>query len=232
LRGLFEPLEFPVDPNLLSILMVKRKDSMTYMEFIRGKYELEDTDYIKKLLQNMTISEQITILTQDFEVLWTSLWMHKHDIHSVEFKHAKEKFDSVRALNIITESPSTFTEPEWGFPKGRRSKGETDVECAMREFTEETNIPSSSYKLDPNCVFTETFVGTNNVKYKHTYFLGTLLSSKNIDTKQSLTYMQKREISAVDWKSIQACIRITRPHYVERKELLKELLLVIKNKKV
>lgn len=36
----------------------------------------------------------------------------------------------------------------WDLPKGRVDAGETDLECALREFEEETGISRSAIKLD------------------------------------------------------------------------------------
>jgi 8-oxo-dGTP pyrophosphatase MutT (NUDIX family) len=37
-------------------------------------------------------------------------------------------------------------EPEWGFPKGRRNYNEKDIDCALREFSEETGYSKYSLK--------------------------------------------------------------------------------------
>ena len=58
LRGIQEPLVLPVEPSTISVLMVRRKDSMSYMEFIRGKYDPTNIEYLKTQISNMTISEQ------------------------------------------------------------------------------------------------------------------------------------------------------------------------------
>ena len=42
---------------------------------------------------------------------------------------------------------TSWDEPEWGFPKGRRNFNETDLNCALREFNEETGINMKSIKL-------------------------------------------------------------------------------------
>lgn len=38
-------------------LMVQRKDSVAYVEFIRGKYDLSNKTYIEKMFRNMTLEE-------------------------------------------------------------------------------------------------------------------------------------------------------------------------------
>ena len=57
--------------------------------------------------------------------------------------------------------------------QGRRNTGEEDRDCAIREFTEETNITPDKYKLINNIVpLTEEYKGINNVNYKHVYYIG------------------------------------------------------------
>lgn len=222
IRGIYEPLVLPVDPKTVSVLMVRRKDSMSYMEFVRGKYDVNDEAYVKRQLSNMTIQEQKMILEQPFEALWTKLWGNSRDIDSIEYELARDKFNSLNKELLISECSSKFNEPEWGFPKGRRMRGETDVQCAMREFFEETNIPKEAYTVT-DIKLSETFTGTNNIKYKHVYYIALLKDSKIFNLKNKLTPVQKREISAVDWKTLTECKTIIRPHYVERKSMLTEL---------
>ena len=223
IRGTYEPLTLPVDPRTIGILMVRRKDSMSYMEFVRGKYELHDVEYIKKQLQNMTIAEQQLIVTEPFENLWTKLWGNDRDLDSPEYQMAKNKFESLDRKALIESVPSKFAEPEWGFPKGRRMRGETDVQCAEREFFEETNIPKEAYEIRNDLTFSETFTGTNGIRYKHVYFVAILKDSKLMNLKQKFTSSQRREISSIGWKSLSECKHVTRPHYVERKKMISEL---------
>jgi len=217
LRGIFEPLELPADPKVLSVLMVRRKDSMSYTEFIRGKYDIEDQEYITRQIENMTISEQNAICKENFDTLWDKMWGSNHETNS-EYESAKQKFNTVKKIY----KPSEFTEPEWGFPKGRRMKGETDIECAIRETFEETNIPPAAYVLQDNPLI-ETFVGTNNVEYKHVYFVALLKDSSTFNLSQKFTASQRREISMIGWKSMSECKRIIRPHYRQRKDMITEL---------
>lgn len=223
IRGTYEPLTLPVDPKTVGVLMVRRKDSMSYMEFVRGKYELHDTEYIKKQLENMTIGEQQLIVNEPFENLWIKLWGNDRDISSPEFQMAKTKFETLDRKELIKQVPSKFAEPEWGFPKGRRMRGETDVQCAEREFFEETNIPKEAYEIRPDLSFSETFTGTNGIRYKHVYFVAFLKDSKIMNLKQKFTSSQRREISSIGWKSLSECKHITRPHYIERKRMISEL---------
>jgi 8-oxo-dGTP pyrophosphatase MutT (NUDIX family) len=222
LKGDAEPFHLPVNnTNDVRMLMVRRKDSMSYMEFLRGKYELINADYVHRLINNMTRDEQRRIVEMPFLALWSQLWGDTRDVHSPEFYDAKEKFEALDRTRLVYEHRSEWDEPEWGFPKGRRMRGETDVDCAIREFFEETNIPRTAYTLCRNLSFEEVFTGTNNVQYKHVYFIGLL--NKDIDVSQKLTAVQRREISCVKWMSFRESQATIRPHYVRRMEILAEI---------
>jgi hypothetical protein len=54
--------------------MIRRKDSMSFAEFMRGKYDVDDKDYIGKLIGNMTIAEQATIANLPFDMTWRIAW--------------------------------------------------------------------------------------------------------------------------------------------------------------
>lgn len=224
IRNSVEPMTIPVETTEgVEVLMVRRKDSMSFMEFLRGKYEMSESAYIHRLIQNMTQDEQRKLVELPFLTLWTQLWGNGRDTHSPEFYDAKEKFEALDRGRIVYEHRSQWTEPEWGFPKGRRMRGETDIDCAVREFYEETNIPREAYTLCKNLCFTETFTGTNNVKYKHVYFLAFIKDSSKVDLEQKMTAAQKREVSKVEWVPIQSCKTLIRPHYTRRKEIIDEM---------
>ena len=222
MRGASEPFHLPVESTEdVRMLMVRRKDSMSYMEFLRGKYEMANSDYIHRLVANMTTDEQRRVVEMSFLTLWTNLWGDGRDVHSPEFYEAKEKFDALDRGRLVREHRSVWSEPEWGFPKGRRMRGETDLDCAIREFAEETNIARSTYTLCKNLAFEEVFVGTNDVLYKHVYFVAFL--NRDIDVGQNLTATQRREISLVRWMGFRESRETIRPHYTRRLEILKEI---------
>ena len=60
--------------DCLKYLLICRKDSLGYVEFMRGKYPLYNYDYIQNIINEMTIQEKANLLTKDFNVLWKELW--------------------------------------------------------------------------------------------------------------------------------------------------------------
>jgi hypothetical protein len=55
------------------------------------------------------------------------------------------------------------------------------------------------------------------------YFVALLKDSRQFNLDAKLTAVQRREVSAVEWKSLREGRQITRPHYTERKKLIVEL---------
>ena len=48
--------------NEIKYLMIQRKDTLGFVEFMRGKYNLENIDYIYKIFKIMTKEERLSII--------------------------------------------------------------------------------------------------------------------------------------------------------------------------
>lgn len=222
---LIESDSLPVNPDQTRVLMIRRKDSMSFAEFMRGKYDPTNTEYVSRLIGNMTLAEQKLIAEDTFENTWKTLWGEDH--LSGDYGPSQTKFNQLNRKELVQNNPSIYEEPEWGFPKGRRIRGESDVDCAIREFGEETNISRDSYVVLKNIKLEETFEGLNGIAYRHVYFVALLKSPDLINLNQRFTPMQRREISAIAWKSFVECDQHVRPHHVQRKAMIGELRSVI-----
>ena len=158
--------------NNLQLLMIQRKDSLSYVEFVRGKYNLNDIEKLKRILSNMTENERIFIRNNNFSSIWNRLWLgHDSSMFQNEFDQSSQKFNILSTTGTVTDGKcynlndlinSTnhiYDTPEWEIPKGRRNIKETDMECAIREFGEETGIYKDSYViLDEIQQYQELFV--------------------------------------------------------------------------
>lgn len=211
----------PIEDEPTHVLMIRRKDSMSFAEFMRGKYDPNNIPYVSTLIQNMTVKEQSLMVCESFDTLWRQLW--GDDRSSPDYVQSQEKFELLNRYELMRNNLSMYTEPEWGFPKGRRMRGETDLACAIREFTEETNIPREAYTILKNIVLGETFTGLNGVQYRHVYFVALLKHPEMINLSQRFTPMQRREISGIGWKTFDEAHALVRPHHVERKTMLEQL---------
>ncbi len=212
-------------------LLICRKDSLGYVEFLRGKYPLYNKNYIQNIIDEMTIDEKRKILENDFSKLWKDLWGDFYGVqYRTEEKTARDKFNQLKdgivlfdetffSLKSLTENSMTsWEEPEWGFPKGRRNYQENDIQCALREFSEETGISKQNVKIIKNILaFDEIFTGSNFKSYKHKYFLA---YSRNINVK---TKIQKSEVSSIQWLTLDECKKKIRPYNLERLEMIENI---------
>lgn len=217
----------PVKSDATQVLMIRRKDSMSFAEFMRGKYDPTNEPYVSTLIVNMTQDEQRQISTDPFETIWQRLW--KGDTTSSDFLMSREKFGLLDIARLVAEYPSVYTEPEWGFPKGRRIRSETDLDCAIREFGEETNVHRDAYTVVNNVRLEETFMGLNTIMYRHIYFVALLAKPDLVNLTQRFTHMQNREISGLEWKSFGECRSFVRPHHVQRIPMLDALQNIVES---
>lgn len=222
---LIDNANLPIATPSSSVMMVRRKDSLSFAEFMRGKYDPTDTEYVARLIGNMTMEEQTGLLLLSFEDLWRTMW--NGDSSSPDYAGSQDKFGQLNRSALISANRSPYPEPEWGFPKGRRIRGESDLDCAIREFSEETNIPRDSYVVLKNIKLEETFKGLNDIQYRHVYFVALLKSPDQVNLCQRFTPMQRREISAIAWKSFEECEALVRPHHVQRMEMLTNLRSIV-----
>ena len=144
--------------NCIKFLMIRRKDTFGYIDFIRGKYSPYNNEHIQNIINEMSVNEKERIVSETFEQLWKMMWGDStNNQHKNEENASLKKFELIKngitvndekitLENIVKNSTTSWEETEWEFPKGRRDYDEKDLDCALREFEEETNIKSEKYK--------------------------------------------------------------------------------------
>lgn len=226
-------IAFKIRNKELLFLMIRRKDTFDYVEFLRGRYNLDNYNYINKLILGMTEVEIMKIKKYSFLELWEDLWMNKNQQkYNYEFQSSKKKFEKVKEdpkiLKILEEINPLWNEPEWGFPKGRRNIGEDDLRCAIREFEEESGIDNNRYNIIFKNTYKEVFLGSNMLKYKHIYYI----ANCHKDTKAFIdnnNYEQISEVSDIKWLNIENCKEKIRPYDKSKIRILNDLYHQIKN---
>lgn len=215
----------------IQYLMICRKDSLGYVDFIRGKYPLYNKKYIQNLVDEMTIQEKENIINNDFNTLWKKLWFSDNETqYRIEEKSSKNKFEQIKRgiqltdsdkydiFTLINNSKTKWVLPEWGFPKGRRNYGEKDMQAGLREWSEETGYPIKSLNIVSNILpYDEFFVGSNYKSYKHKYYLAHMK-----DDKPTCNF-QKSEVSQLKWLTYDDCLNHIRPYNLERIEIIKKI---------
>jgi 8-oxo-dGTP pyrophosphatase MutT (NUDIX family) len=185
---------------------------------------------LQNIINEMSINEKEEILSESFDNLWKNMW---GNISSLQYRSeesaSNKKFDLIKSgvivddvkitlKDIIEKSSTKWKETEWEFPKGRRNYQEKDLDCALREFEEETGIPKTNINIIENVIpFEEIFIGTNHKSYKHKYFLAYY---KENGREDNLENYQKSEVSKLEWKTIDECLESIRPYSLEKKKLI------------
>ena len=219
-------------------LMIRRKDSFGYIDFIRGKYMPNNLEHLQSMFNEMSVNERAQIEANEFDTLWRKMWGESYNLYQYKNEESlsRRKFEMLRkgvVINtvevslrtLINESKTSWNETEWEFPKGRRNFQEKDLECALREFEEETGYRSSDVTVIENLMpFEEIFIGSNHKSYKHKYFVG---FSDKINGPFVPSF-QKSEVSKLEWKTVDECNDSIRPYNLEKKKLIVNISRILK----
>ena len=218
-------------------LLIRRRHSLGMLEFVRGRYDVRDYQGITRLFRLMS-SNEISLIRDsvDFRDIWNSIWTKppagstsnrssyedEYDMSKAKFKTLQSDYKKENVLGLAyytTQVTPEWDTPEWGFPKGRRSYHEKNIECASREFEEETGYSCSDHSIIHAILpIKEVFHGTNNIPYKHVYYFSTLTNPD----KEPVIEESNREIGDVGWFTYSEAIKLIRPYHVEKRNLLHE----------
>jgi len=230
-------ISFSYFEDELKYLLICRKDSLGFVDFVRGKYNLNNLNHVLNLIDEMTIKEKELLLTKSFDELWDYLWGNfvgnqykgEEKISREKFNKLKEGFSTELSLKeLLEKSKTVWLEPEWGFPKGRRNNLENDINCAVREYIEETGHERNYFKIIENILpYEEIFTGSNFKSYKHKYYLA-YIGNNNINNNN----YQKSEVSKIKWFTYEEIKKIIRPYSLEKLKIIQNVDKTLNNYKL
>ena len=230
--------------SLIEVLLIQRRDSLGFVDLLRGKYSIHDIDYIRKQISGMTDEEREKIVSRDFDDLWADMW----GTESTDIQYKKEKENSRNKLlalregitldvsgrkatlaELVKECTTHWDTPEWGFPKGRRDGSENDLDCALREMNEETGLQAYDVHVVHNIEpLSETFFGSNHVHYCHKYYVVYVPSHIEISYNENNPHM-RREIGDLRWFPLNDALEKIRNENIEKREVLLRLANLFRN---
>jgi len=293
------------ETKAIEYLMIRRRDTLGMMDFIRGKYSVYNKYYIMNMIFQMTDEERTMLLTKSFDEISMKIWNKEVDGHSglacppglapppglasppglayppglapppglayppglacppgdnrhkTEETISREKFNQLRngikiytnnqsvktgdvssgewntrhtyysLESMINECKQSWTEQEWGFPKGKRNYNESDIDCALREFYEETGFKNRNmaFVLNNIAPYEEIFMGSNYKPYKHRYFL--MYVDYNASILEKMTNGDTMEISKVEWKPFTDGLNAIRSYNLEKKRVLSNVNIML-----
>jgi 8-oxo-dGTP pyrophosphatase MutT (NUDIX family) len=174
-------------------LMIQRKNTFGYMDYIKGNYIHNNTAQLQIIIDEMSLAEKNKI---------------------------KNSPSTASIKDVVAASSTAWEECEWEFPKGRKNQNERDIHTALREFEEETGISSKTITIIQNILpYEENFIGSNYKCYKNKFFLAHTME----DTTANMSRYQKSEVSKMEWKTYDDCMSCIRDTCLEKKQLLTKI---------
>ncbi|MEK7487451.1 MAG: NUDIX domain-containing protein [Planctomycetota bacterium] len=109
----------------------------------------------------------------------------------------------------------------WDLPKGHLDEGETELDCAFRELSEETGIPRELIEIDKDFYFSETYYpryrrfGGEIVEKTVILFLARLRAETSIQVTEHLGYawLPWKPPYSFQEKTIQALLQKVHTHW-------------------
>jgi hypothetical protein len=194
------------ETNNIEYLMIRRRHTLGFIDFMRGKYLVENKYYIANMIYQMTSVEKEMLKSMTFDEVWLSIWGRENNHHRNEKNISRDKFNQLKMGIYCEEGRFTLD----------------DLDCSVREFNEETGLNLEKKNIVQNIApFEEIFCGSNYKSYKHKYFLAFLES-------KPLEIIDNYEISDMKWKPYLECISCIRPYNLEKKRMISNIDILLK----
>jgi 8-oxo-dGTP pyrophosphatase MutT (NUDIX family) len=243
-----------IQTNQYEILLIKSPISYALTELVFGRYMLytkkdDIFNVICKLTNNITPEEKRLFCTFDFDILHFYITNKKYnnivfietlkDSELNEYKSYSQAsrlfYDNIfvhkeKIYDYINQSYNKHINL-WQIPKGKKNGTETDLDCAVREFYEETNINYTNYNILINLKPIKFSTHIGNIEYITTYFIAILRNNMNprLDYKSKNKYI---EVTDIRWVPINKLdIYISNEHvYNTLKNLTKHIKNIYKQR--
>lgn len=198
------------DSRRVETCMVRKRYTYAFSNFMFGRYKSSNNG-LQKMLDQMTAEELSEIWSLDFDRLWYRIWLNT--IQNAFYNKMKSKFQTqflrdkgASLKQLLKQSKGTGTDL-WEIPKGKKTNTlESDINCAIRELQEETNIGKTCYRIIPTIKKETTFMSMG-IKYVNIYFVAVAypwISKQDLNhVRHTGLLEQKGEIHSVRWMDIE-----------------------------
>jgi 8-oxo-dGTP pyrophosphatase MutT (NUDIX family) len=209
--------------NRPEAVLVRGRYSYEYAEFVHGRYSRKNLRGVRDLLDAMSVNERLDLFSLNFKQMWYRIWLtaDRQELYNrklSKFQTTWMKDDSGKYLRKLVQESQTDPGSRqqrgggirWEFPKGRRRfNQEPDINCAVREFEEESGIAKRDYQILPDFRRRASFVHMG-VRYVTVYYVA--VTRRDIQPRIDLRDMnQVAEVSEVRWMDIEQIRLIDTP---------------------
>lgn len=214
--------------NRYEIVLIRRRVSYEFNNFVLGNYNIDDVKEITGMMNRMTVTEKLLIMSQNFQAIWYHLFLcnpaQDTDIRDHfpplrrwtecscyslgYYRRSESKYvdfmNRPGYIDIVADAKSCDT--IWEIPKGRvKSKNERNLTCAIREMKEETGLTEDQYDLmvhgqnpEPPSIAL-TYVADDGVKYNNIYFIAMMSYDQSCESPRIKNICQVMEIDSIKW---------------------------------
>lgn len=205
---------YTIIDNKIYYLLGKLRDTISFKQFINLNISDED---MKMYLDNMTKSERTRLLYDTYNNIIDDLVLTEYNKNKLTNQDCSDNFELYRSkyVNLLKDDTLGLDDYPYIFPKGRKKKNESELECAIREFHEETKIASNYVSICDINPIEEIYHGLDGLLYKTVYYVGYIkyncldniindISKNFIQTKSRKTISD--EISKIKWLSFDVAL--------------------------
>jgi hypothetical protein len=232
-----------INNDIIKYCIAERKHTFAFFDFLKGNYNLYDPVHLQLIFNRMTLLERCLISNKyGFKHLWLQLWNIKDSAYkqsirnefckgSIKFYILKNGFKSIKdnifyqLSDFIEKCTDNYKSPECYFPKGKKkNKSESSIQCAIREFIEETHLLRSDFEIENTFqTFNEYHIGDNKKTYISIFFIGKYIGPALTKNKEFFRFDD--EIDNIEWMTYDECVRKFRPYETSKIKLME----IIKN---
>ena len=235
--------------TIFEYLMICRKKTFGYIDFISGNYNIYDGEHIINMIKQMTIHEKKMIQDNNFETLWKELWKplsekknysilpiinkneNKHEYEN-ENEHENEnenqldnvpktKFNYIKQHYLEKVILQTKSFGPWKDPEWEFPKGRKNYKESDYDCALRETTEETGYSIP-------SFHPLTNRTFDE-IFIGSNRKKyrhkyyvMSIDYEKSLIQgeFDLSEVSSIAWKTLDDCINTIRPYNIEKKKVL------------
>lgn len=184
------------------ILCIQKSIRYAYHAIVKGAYSTNES--LQSLINQTTFHEKNILNSGQFSMVWYNVYGEIAGDASIPVNNPRlyNKYKSKYLENLsrikAAMANSTIGELLWEPPKGRRGQHEKDIDCAVREFREETSKPASDILVMSSIPpFVDNY-SDEGVHYVTNYYLAVNIGS--IDVRMTYNPVN-REVSKLAWFS-------------------------------
>jgi ADP-ribose pyrophosphatase YjhB (NUDIX family) len=197
---------FTIHKNNVYYVTAKRRNSIPYLQVMCGR--ARDAAELEKYIRLLPTEERKMLLKHDCETLYRDLYPTDTRRYLQTLGRYRTQFqDMITKHKDILDQAAGCDFVQWEFPKGRRKQYETAVQCAAREFTEETGL--TDFDIIIHNPITSQYVGYDGHYYKSIFFLAYTNKKCAIKYKYNPNLISKRYVSdeMIDarWMTLRQC---------------------------